>query len=158
MGFISQLLSSKPVLVGLHLGFGIIGIDAFLWLLGEVLANPRRRFRLKLAAVIGFFGFLLSWIVGGYYYVVYYGNLVKPTILAGAAPWAHTIMMETKEHIFLFVLPMALTALFLSFTSREELEVLGLKKGFTVLVLLVAMIGLAIGAMGYMISASARWG
>lgn len=158
MGFVSQLLISKPVLVGLHLGFGIIGIDAFLWLLGEILANPRKRFRLKLAAVIGSVGFILSWIVGGYYYVVFYGNLVKPVILAGVAPWAHTIMMETKEHIFLFVIPMAFTALFMAFTSREELEVIGLKKGFATLVFVISLIGLAIGAMGYIISASARWG
>lgn len=158
MGSLAELLISKPVLVGLHLGFGILGIDGFLWLLGEVLANPRNRFRMKLAAFIGTLGFLASWIVGGYYYVVHYGTLVKPVILAGAAPWAHTIMMETKEHIFLFLVPMAFTALILSFVSRDEIEVLGLKKGFAILVLTIALIGLAIGAMGYMISASARWG
>ena len=34
-----ELLTVKPVLIGLHLGFAIIAIDAFLWLLGEVMAN-----------------------------------------------------------------------------------------------------------------------
>ena len=97
-----SLLMSKPVLVGLHLGFAIIGIDFFLWLLGEFIAEPMKRFRLRVVAFIGLAGFLLSWLIGGYYYIKFYGPLVKPIIKAGSAPWAHAVAMETKEHVFLF--------------------------------------------------------
>src|SRR3989344_9378428 len=105
---------SAPVLIGLHLGFAILGIDAFLWLLGEFVADAVSIRRRVWAAAIGLAGFIFTWIIGGYYYVVYYGKLVKPTILKGMAPWAHAIAMEAKEHIFLFVVPLALTVLFVA--------------------------------------------
>ena len=157
MEFIS-LLTLKPVLVGLHLGFAIIGIDAFLWLLGEIVANAQSFARRRATALIGIGGFLLSWIIGGYYYVVYYGTVVKPEIKAGLAPWIHSIVMETKEHVFLFLLPLALTAFFLTLLNKEAFEDLKVKPLSVLLALLIVGIGLAIGAMGFMISAAARWG
>ncbi|MBI2676501.1 MAG: hypothetical protein HYX21_00900 [Candidatus Yanofskybacteria bacterium] len=153
-----SFLTYKPVLIGLHLGFAILGIDAFLWLTGEFLANTFGKLRVKIAAVIGVAGFALSWLAGGYYYVVYYGKLVKPVIKEGVAPWAHAIFMETKEHIFLFVIPLAVTALLLAFLKREEIKEYNLSRLATVLVVLIALLGLLIGAMGYIISAAARWG
>src|SRR3989338_3609359 len=101
---IIAILQSKPVLIGLHLGFAILGIDAFLWLLGEVAARTQSTRRRSAAALLGIVGFLGSWIAGGYYYVVTYGPLVKPIIKGGSAPWAHAIVMEAKEHIFLFLI------------------------------------------------------
>ncbi|OHA64918.1 MAG: hypothetical protein A2843_02625 [Candidatus Wildermuthbacteria bacterium RIFCSPHIGHO2_01_FULL_48_27b] len=151
------LLMSKPVLVGLHLGFAIIGIDFFLWLLGEFIAEPVKRFRLRIVAFIGLAGFLLSWIIGGYYYIKFYGPLVKPIIKAGAAPWAHAVAMETKEHVFLFIIPMALTALFISFLSKEQFSNSKLKLPTILFIGSMVAVALAIGAMGYIISAAARW-
>lgn len=156
MDFIA-LLSNKPVLVGLHLAFAIIGIDAFLWLLGEIVANAKSFARRRAAALIGIGGFLLSWIAGGYYYVAYYGALVKPEIKAGLVPWVHSIVMETKEHLFLFLLPLAFTVFFLTLLNRETFENLKLKPLSLLLVFLIVSIGLAIGLMGFMISAAARW-
>jgi len=150
-------LTNKPVLVGLHLVFAILGIDFFLWLAGEIIANPARRTRMRLVAVLGVISFIGSWVVGGYYYVKFYGSLVKPVIQAGAAPWAHAIAMEAKEHIFLFIIPLALTATFLSFLKKEQLENYGLKNVFLILTLLVVAIALSLGLMGYIISAAARW-
>ena len=106
----------------------------------------------------GLLSFVLAWIIGGLYYVNYYGSLVKPIIKAGSAPWAHSVVMESKEHIFLLIIPMAATAFFLSFLKKKEIEEYGLKLPFLVLVLLIALIALSIGAMGYIISAAARWG
>jgi len=153
-----SFLTYKPVLVGLHLGFAIVGIDAFLWLTGEFFAGTFGKLRVKVAALIGVVGFALSWLVGGYYYVVYYGKLVKPVIKAGVAPWAHAIFMETKEHIFLFVIPLAITALLLAFLKKEEIKEYNLSGLAKTLAVLVALLGLLIGAMGYMVSAAARWG
>jgi len=152
-----EILLSKPVLIGLHLTFAIIGIDAFLWLLGEMRAKSKKGPRV-LTALIGVGSFFLSWIAGGYYYVTYYGGLVKPGIKSGLAPWAHGIMMETKEHVFLFIVPLAVTALLAVMLDQEEWERLGIKKAVMYIVAYTALLGLAIGAMGFIVSAAARWG
>ncbi len=151
------LLNNKPVLVGLHLGFAIIGIDFFLWLAGELIADPKNRLRLKIVSIIGVLGFVFSWLIGGYYYVKYYGKLVKPDILAGAAPWAHAVAMEAKEHIFLFIIPMAMTIALLAFLPKDTLNDFKLRKPTIVLIGVMVVLALAIGAMGYIISAAARW-
>lgn len=149
---------SKPLLIGLHLVFAIIGIDAFLWLMGEFFADVANVKRRVWAAVIGCLGFILTWIIGGYYYVKFYGPLVKPIILKGMAPWAHDIAMEVKEHIFLFVVPMALTGLFIALLDQETIARLQLKRPILWLMGTVAGLGLLIGAFGFIISAAARWG
>lgn len=149
---------SKPLLIGLHLVFAIIGIDAFLWLMGEFWADVANVKRRVWAAVIGCLGFILTWIIGGYYYVKFYGPLVKPIILKGMAPWAHDIAMEVKEHIFLFVVPMALTGLFIALLDQETIARLQLKRPILWLMGTVAGLGLLIGAFGFIISAAARWG
>ena len=153
-----EILLSKPVLIGLHLAFAIIGIDAFLWLLGEIKNGSWRKVRLYWSAGVGVLSFLLSWLFGGYYYVKYYGGLVKPIIQSGLAPWAHNIIMETKEHIFLFIIPLAITSLFITLLGEDEFKSLNIKRVLMILVVLVAGLGLVIGAMGFVISAAARWG
>ena len=153
-----EILLSKPVLIGLHLAFAIVGIDAFFWLLGEIKNNSWRKTRLYWSAIVGVLAVVLSWLTGGYYYVKYYGDLVKPIIKSGLAPWAHNIIMETKEHIFLFIIPLALTALFITFLNKKEFEELNIKRVSMVFVLLIVGLGLLIGAMGFIISAAARWG
>lgn len=153
------ILQSKPVLIGLHLGFAIIGIDAFLWLFGKLHGHGGQSTKsLTITAAIGVSAFILSWISGGYYYVIYYSNLVKPIIKSGLAPWAHNIVMEVKEHIFLFIIPLAMTALFITLLDKEKIDALGLRKWTSYLALVVAGLGLLIGAMGFVISAAARWG
>jgi hypothetical protein len=149
----SYLIISKPILIALHLGFAIIGIDAFIWLLGEYIAQTAHFRRMLWTAIIGNVGFLLSWLFGGFYYVKFYGSSVKPIINAGLAPWAHAIFMETKEHIFLFLPPMALTVLFIVLTKNQNI-----RRSSMWLVGLIAAIGLALGGMGFIISAAARWG
>ena len=155
---IISILQSKPVLIGLHLGFAIIGIDAFLWLLGEVVADAGSIKRRAMAAIIGLGGYLVTWIIGGYYYVKFYGPLVKPIIKAGNAPWAHLVAMEAKEHIFLFVIPISITILLLSRLDKEQLRSFGLRKPLIRLIMIVAGLGLSFGIMGFIISAAARWG
>lgn len=155
---IIAILQSKPVLIGLHLGFAIIGIDAFLWLLGKLKDDSGSQKNRFVIAAVGVIAFIASWIVGGYYYVVYYGTLVKPVIKAGVAPWVHNIVMETKEHIFLFVVPLAMTALFITLLPKDELERHKLRTPTLWLCGVVAGLGFLIGLMGFMISAAARFG
>ncbi|OGF76767.1 hypothetical protein A3G54_02050 [Candidatus Giovannonibacteria bacterium RIFCSPLOWO2_12_FULL_44_15] len=155
---IIAILQSKPVLIGLHLGFAILGIDAFLWLLGEVISNAESSRRRVFAAFVGLVSFVITWIIGGYYYVKFYGSLVKPIIKAGSAPWAHAIAMEAKEHIFLFAFPIAITIFLLSRLNTGELRLLGLRRGLIGITIMAAGIGLSLGIMGFIISAAARWG
>ena len=61
--------------------------------------------------------------------------------------------MEAKEHIFLFLVPLSLTLLFAVFAKGESL-----RRPVAFLACLTAGIGLLIGAMGFIISAAARWG
>src|SRR3989344_3382411 len=125
---IFAVLQSKPVLIGFHLGFAIVGIDAFLWLLGQFKDNGGLRKSRIMTAAIGVAAFVASWIAGGYYYVIYYGTLVKPVIKSGLAPWAHNIVMETKEHIFLFVIPLAMTVLCITLLEKKEMERLRIRQ------------------------------
>lgn len=155
---IISILQSKPILIGLHLGFAIIGIDAFLWLLGKLKDNSGSSNSRILTASVGVIAFTLSWLTGGYYYVVYYGTLVKPVIKSTSVPWVHNIIMETKEHIFLFIIPIAITILFITLLSKEDMERLKLHKITIWLCMSVAALGLLIGAMGFIISATVRWG
>ena len=155
---ILAVFQSKPVLIGFHLGFAIVGIDAFLWLLGQFKDDGGLRKSRIMTAAIGVAAFVASWIAGGYYYVIYYGTLVKPVIKSGLAPWAHNIIMETKEHIFLFVIPLAMTVLCITLLEKEDMERLALRRLAMWLSGTVAVLGLLIGAMGFIISAAARWG
>ena len=155
---ILSILQSKPVLIGLHLGFAIIGIDAFLWLLGKFKDNSGSNKSRIITASVGVVTFIASWLAGGYYYVIYYGALVKPMIKSGVAPWAHNIVMETKEHIFLFIVPLAMTVFFITLLDNEEMERLKLRRLTLWLTGTVAALGLLIGAMGFIISAAVRWG
>ena len=152
------ILAAKPVLIGLHLGFAILAIDAFLWLLGEVVADAGSIRRRLIAAGVGLAGYILTWVIGGYYYVKFYGPLVKPIIKAGSAPWAHAIAMEAKEHIFLFAIPIAITVYFLARFNADELRTLGLRRNLVGLTGIAAGLGLSFGVMGFIISAAARWG
>lgn len=153
-----DILLSKPFLIGFHLGFAIVGIDAFFWFFGELISGAYHRVRARSAALVGLLGFIFSWIAGGYYYVVYYGTLVKPTIQKGLAPWAHAIFMEAKEHIFLFLVPVGATIFLATFLPEEVLQSRYVKRYLKLLTISVIIVGLIIGAMGFIISAAARWG
>ncbi len=141
------LLQSKPVLIGLHLGFAVIGIDLFFFLLSKFKDRMSSVKNRATVAGLGTLSFIASWIAGGYYYVVYYGALVKPVIKEGVAPWAHNIVMETKEHIFLFVVPLAVVVFFITLLTDEEIDRKGIRLSAILLSGTVAVLGILIGAM-----------
>lgn len=93
-----------------HVILGVVGVAALYLVLLNMLKKEPSLPMLKWASLVSFLAIVASWVSGGYYYVVYYGEKVKPIIVGGAYPWAHKIMTETKEHIFLF-LPFAALAL-----------------------------------------------
>ncbi len=145
-------------LIGIHAVLGELGIFSFLWVFVELLNPTEERIkRAKLAALLGLLFLLVSWLAGGYYYVAHYGPDVKPIIKEGPTPWAHGIMMETKEHVFLFLPFLA----FMGFALLQKYQN-GLikhqkaRKYVLAISVLIILLGLAMAAMGYLISTSAR--
>jgi hypothetical protein len=59
----------------------------------------------------------LAYIVGGYWYVLYFAA-DKAVILKGPWPFSHTYFMETKEHLFFVLL---LLATYLPIVARDDL-------------------------------------
>ena len=91
-------------LIGLHAWLGEFAALMFVWAFIELSsgadANIRRARTAVLLGLVFLFG---AWFAGGYYYVEFYGAQVKPYIKEGPFPWAHGVVMETKEHVFLFL-------------------------------------------------------
>lgn len=146
------------LLVGIHAALGEFGIFAFLWVLIELLNPTEQRIkRAKIAAVIGVILLFLSWLVGGYYYVSYYGANVKSIIKSGPEPWAHSVFMETKEHVFLFLpfLSMLTVAMIYQY-NKKLLKDDKARKSIILLSGLIVLFGLAMAGMGYIISSGAR--
>lgn len=145
-------------LIGLHAALGEAGVVAFLWVFIELL-NPdgKRVKRAKMAALIGVLFLFLSWLVGGYYYVNFYGASVKPIIKGGPMPWAHDIFMEIKEHIFLFLPFLSLMAFGLIRKYEKDIIKSGdARKAVLLISLLIILIGIMMAGMGYIISSGAR--
>lgn len=86
-----------------HVLFGVLGIVAFYAIWMGLLKKQIRLQFVRYCSLVGTILLLLSWLSGGYYYTTYYGSTVKPIIKAGPFPLAHAIIMESKEHIFLFL-------------------------------------------------------
>lgn len=100
-------------LVLIHSTFGAIAALALTWLIVEMRnLTPKGLTRGKYAAFIAtFFNIVGCWFAGGYYYLTVYASQLKPIIVGGTQPWAHRVVMETKEHVFLFLPVVTLTLL-----------------------------------------------
>jgi len=140
-----------------HIILGLVGIMALymVWM-GLLKKSPKIDF-LKWASVVSAVSFFASWLSGGYYYVLYYGGVVKPVIKAGEYAWAHSIVMETKEHIFLF-LPVATVFLAIALFARgSDLEKSpALKRSLVYVAGISTLIAIAITLGGIIISGSVR--
>jgi hypothetical protein len=87
-----------------HVALGVLGIMCVVALFVDVLnineGNIERIKKLSLAIAVLI---VLAYLIGGYWYVVYYGH-DRDIIKAGQWPWAHNYFMEVKEHIFFVML------------------------------------------------------
>lgn len=114
-GLHNAVLGVTKSLVLVHSISGGLASLALAWIILETLYPTERGLhRARVASYLA--AFLVTtgcWVAGGYNYLTAYGSQVKPTILAGPEPWVHQIVMETKEHIFIF-LPIIALALSLS--------------------------------------------
>jgi hypothetical protein len=148
----------EHLLVGAHAGLGELGILMCFWVGLELLVTRPVNFRrLRIVAIIGALAFTLSWLVGGYYYVVHYGANVKPLIKSGPMPWAHGIFMEAKEHVFLFLPFLSIAVASVLFAVSDVVrERERIQKWLMALCGLAIVIGGLMAASGYIISSGAR--
>ena len=112
---------------------------------------------LKINSFLALLSFLGSWISGGYYYASYYGKSVKPIILKGGYSWMHTVLMETKEHVFLFLPFLAFAIFAITYFAHSDiardkkltLSVAGLCFSTVSIALAIMLFGIAVsGAVG----------
>jgi hypothetical protein len=153
MDFFSTLLI-------IHIGLGELGGLSFLWVAVETFNRKDEGLRrAKLASTIGVISAIGAWFAGGYYYLKHYGTIVKPVLIAEASnyKWAHKVMIEAKEHIFLFIPILAVAAflLFLKLESWKDLDEATSKK-VAFLALLIFLMAFSMAAMGSLVSISVR--
>jgi hypothetical protein len=145
-------------LVGLHAVLGEAGALAFLWVLVELLNPSESRLRrARLAALLGVLFLIGSWVVGGFYYVTEYGAAVKPIIKSGPIPWAHSVITETKEHVFLFLPFLAILAWGLLMRFRDEcMRNRNVRIAAVLVSALIVLLAFAMAGMGFIISSGFR--
>ncbi|PKL15896.1 MAG: hypothetical protein CVV49_19095 [Spirochaetae bacterium HGW-Spirochaetae-5] len=148
------------ILVIIHIGLGEFGGLCFLWVAVETFNRKDEGLRrAKIASTIGAISAVSSWFAGGYYYVKHYGTMVKPVLIAETSTlkWAHKIVIEAKEHIFLLIPILAVTAflLFFKLDSWKDLDEATSKK-VAYLALLIFLMVFLMAAMGSLVSGSVR--
>jgi len=145
---------SKEMILMIHPTFGVLAIIAAVWVFVETLnASEANVARLRNASVLVAVFIWLAFIVGGYWYVVFYGA-DKTIIKAGPWPFAHGIFMETKEHLFLTLL---LLATFLPIAAFGEVVQKRVTRNLVLWTsALVVFIGLAMEGAGAIISMGAK--
>lgn len=98
----------KEIILFLHPMLGVFGVIAAFWVIIETLnAGEKNQKRIHFASVSTAVFMVLTWIASGYWYVTYYAA-DKAIILNGPWAFAHSLVMETKEHLFFVTLVLAL--------------------------------------------------
>jgi hypothetical protein len=147
-------------LIGLHAMLGEIGAFSFFWIFIDLLGpNSARSFvRARYASLLGVTALMASWIVGGSYYLGNYQSIIKPVIKDGPQPWSHLVMTEAKEHIFFF-LPFLAIYIFAKLRAKPVESLVAdeqARRSIMTLSILTFALGLAMAAMGYLISSGFR--
>ena len=97
---------NELVMMG-HVFFGVACLLATVWLFVEVLnASESNLKRIRKVSFVAAIFMWLAFVVGGYWYVTSYGA-DKAVILKGPWPFAHSLFMETKEHLVIMLLMLA---------------------------------------------------
>ena len=155
-GLHNGVIGGTKSLVLLHSISGGLSALILVWIIIETLyPTDRSLARARIASYAA--AFLITggcWIAGGYNYLTVYGSQVKPVILAGPHPWAHEVVMEAKEHIFIF-LPVIAYALAFTLSSLDKDAFLGdakFRRALTMIACLALFMVLLMFLMGSTIS------
>lgn len=161
-GLYNGVISGINNVVLLHSISGGLVALALVWVILEVrYPKDRSLARAKMASYLAvFFVTAGCWIAGGYNYLTSYGSQVKPVILDGPQPWAHEIIMEMKEHVFVFLPIVALAlSITLSVLDRDTfLSDAKLRRALTMISFLALFMVLLMFLMGAVISNAGQIG
>lgn len=140
-----------------HVLFGSVGVILLYMVWRDSFKKLLNVKWLQYLSLAGAASFILAWITGGYYYLMYYGSAVKPVIKASAYPWAHSIVTEAKEHVFLLLPLLAVVVAMMWWLLPNEIQQeTKLKKAVTGLSGLISLLGIAIMLGGIVISGAVR--
>lgn len=141
---------SNEMILMLHPTFGVLAIIASVWVFVETLNVREANIgRIRNAGVLSAILMWLAYVVGGYWYVVFYAS-DKALINAGPWPFSHSFFMETKEHVFLMLL---LLVTFLAIAVQGEIVKAKATRNLVLSVSgLVVLMGLAMEGAGAFIS------
>lgn len=147
-------ITSSDVILLAHSTFGVLGTLAAVWVFVEALnAREENAGRVKTGALLAALCMTTTWTLGGYWYIHFY-PLDRAVILAGPWPFAHTLFMETKEH--LFFIPLILS-FYLPIAARDRLySNSAARKMVLSVAMLIALSGLAIEGCGAIINHGAK--
>lgn len=148
---------SKEVILMLHPTFGVLAMLAAVWVFVDVLnVGEANRGRIKtMSALVAAFVWL-SFLLGGYWYVTYYGA-DKAIIKAGPWPLAHSVVMETKEHLF-FAMLLISTYLPIAAASKQLVASHSVRNLMLTLTALVVLLGLAMEGSGAIVALGVKMG
>jgi hypothetical protein len=161
-GLHNGVVGGTKSLVLLHSISGGLSALVLVWIIIEMLyPTDRALARARIASYLA--AFLITagcWIAGGYNYLTVYSSQVKPVILAGPRPWAHEVVMEAKEHIFVF-LPIIAFALSITLSALDRDAFLGdakFRRALTMITCLAFFMVLLMFLMGAIISNAGHTG
>ncbi len=146
-----------PGVMMTHVALGVIGILFAVAVFMDVLnvndGNIERIKKLSLAVAVFI---VLAYLIGGYWYVVYYGH-DRDIIKAGQWPWAHNFFMEVKEHLFFLVL---MLGIYLPITVYRNVPLMEKQKRNLVLGIsaLIVLLGFFMEGAGGIISKGVTMG
>jgi len=143
-------ITDSDVILLAHSTFGVLGILSALWVFVEALnVGEENAGRIRKAALLAAVSMSATWIVGGYWYVHFY-PLDRALILKGPWPFAHTLFMETKEHLFYITL---ILSFYLPIAARDKLYAnASARKMVLCVAMLIVLSGLAIEGSGAIIN------
>ena len=147
---------NNNVILLIHPALGGIATLAALWVFVDTLnAREASLSRIKNISILCAVLMWLTYIIGGYWYVVHYAP-EKAIIKEGPWPYAHGFFMEVKEHVFLMLLLLATYLPIASFgkisSSKAARKVVLWTSG------LIVALGLSMEGAGSIISTSAKIG
>ena len=147
-GFVN--ITSSDFILLAHSTFGVLGTLAALWVFVEALnARGENAGRTQMAAYIVAACMSVTLIIGGYWYIHFY-PFDSALILKGPWPFAHSLFMETKEHLFFITL---LLSLYLPIAARDKLHAnAAARKMVLCVAMLIVLSGLAIEGSGAVIN------
>ncbi len=142
--------SGIQVSIMVHVFFGVLGIILAVALLVYILnATEKNLAKIKGLSLWTAVSMVLSYIIGGWWYVVYYVH-ERDVIRKGDWKWAHTFFMEWKEHIFFALLFLSILLPVIAY--RNDLTIPENRRLLLIVTWLVVLIGLAVDGSGAIIS------